>query len=78
MMLVANFILLSSIISIVIYRRFCLKPRAFQDAPPAVAFRLFTPTTLLNFDGVGDKPVYIVMRGHVFDVTRRKMFYRLV
>lgn len=49
-----------------------------QPPPPAVPFRIFTPTTLFSFNGIDDKPVYIAVRGRVFDVTRSKHFYGLV
>jgi len=40
-----------------------------------VVFRTFTPRTLLPFNGVGDTPVYLAIRGRVFDVTAGTNFY---
>jgi len=38
-------------------------------------FRTFTPTTLLPFNGLSGAPVYLAIRGRVFDVTAGKNFY---
>lgn len=73
-MIAISLTLLSLIAAIVIYRRFCFKMPTLQKPPPA-AFRLFTPTTLLDFNGADDKPVYLAMCGRVFDVTGGKHFY---
>ena len=50
-------------------------PVTLPEAPPPVVFRTFTPTTLLPNNGQGDKPVYLAVRGRVFDVTPGKGFY---
>ena len=55
-----------------------MKPRPtpqWPKAPPATVFRTFTPRTLIEYNGEGDKPVYLAIRGRVFDVTRGKNFY---
>lgn len=46
-----------------------------HQPPPLAMPRQFYPTTLLNFNGADGKPVYISVRGHVFDVTPCKHFY---
>lgn len=73
-MIAISLTLLSFIAAIVVYRRFCFKTLTPPKPRPA-AFRLFTPTTLLDFNGVGDKPVYLAVCGRVFDVTGGKHFY---
>lgn len=55
-----------------------LKPQAPTALPkeePAVVFRTFTPRTLLPYNGENDMPVYLAVRGRVFDVTRGRNFY---
>lgn len=55
-----------------------LKPQAPAAIPkeePAVVFRTFTPRTLLPYNGENDMPVYLAVRGRVFDVTRGRNFY---
>ncbi|KAL2120991.1 hypothetical protein VTJ04DRAFT_5018 [Mycothermus thermophilus] len=43
--------------------------------PPATVFRTFTPRTLLPFNGENGSPVYLAVRGKVFDVSRGRNFY---
>jgi len=43
--------------------------------PPPTVFRTFTPPTLLPYNGEKDMPVYLAVRGKVFDVTPGKNFY---
>ncbi|KAI0596589.1 membrane-associated progesterone receptor component 1 [Biscogniauxia sp. FL1348] len=42
---------------------------------PAVVFRTFTPRTLLPYDGKEGRPVYLAVRGRVFDVSAGSNFY---
>lgn len=70
-----NLILLSA----VLYTAYALlrpspPPSLPRDAPSTV-FRTYTPHTLLPFNGEDDKPVYLAVRGRVFDVTRGRNFY---
>lgn len=50
-------------------------PAALPKEEPAVVFRTFTPRTLLPYNGEDGRPVYIAVRGRVFDVTRGRNFY---
>jgi membrane-associated progesterone receptor component len=50
------------------------KPALPRDTPPIV-FRTYTPRTLLPYNGEGGKPVYLAVRGRVFDVSRGRNFY---
>lgn len=43
--------------------------------PPPVVFKTFTPRTLLPFNGTEGKPVYLAVRGRVFDVSAGRNFY---
>ncbi|KAH6856332.1 cytochrome b5-like heme/steroid binding domain-containing protein [Chaetomium sp. MPI-CAGE-AT-0009] len=57
---------------------FLLRPSPPPQLPkeePAVVFRTFTPPTLLPYNGESGKPVYLAVRGRVFDVSRGRNFY---
>ncbi|KAF2487954.1 cytochrome b5-like heme/steroid binding domain-containing protein, partial [Neohortaea acidophila] len=45
-------------------------------APPApLVFKTFTPPQLKPFNGEDNKPVFLAVRGRVFDVTSGRNFY---
>lgn len=44
-------------------------------APPAIVFRTFTPPTLKPYNGENNMPVYLSVRGRVYDVTSGRNFY---
>jgi len=44
-------------------------------APSPIVFRTFTPPELKPFNGEKNMPVYIAVRGKVFDVTPGRHFY---
>jgi len=70
-----NFILLSLFI---VYVYLQLRPKAavsLPKGPAPVVFRTFTPSTLLPFNGIDGAPVYLAVRGKVFDVTPGRNFY---
>ncbi|OAA65802.1 membrane-associated progesterone receptor component 1 [Niveomyces insectorum RCEF 264] len=50
-------------------------PAVLPKDPPATVFRTFTPRTLLPYNGQDGKPVYLAVRGRVFDVTAGRNFY---
>ncbi|KAL7628842.1 Dihydrodipicolinate synthase [Parahypoxylon ruwenzoriense] len=50
-------------------------PTELPREPPAVVFRTFTPHTLLPYNGLNGMPVYLAVRGRVFDVTSGRNFY---
>jgi hypothetical protein len=50
-------------------------PVTLPKGPAPIVFRTFTPTTLLDFNGVDGKPVYLAVRGRVFDVSPGRNFY---
>ncbi|KAK4993693.1 Dihydrodipicolinate synthase [Elasticomyces elasticus] len=70
-----NLILLSLFV-ILAYLR--LRPKATPtlsvQQPPTV-FKTFTPPTLLPYSGKNNAPVYLAVRGRVFDVTPGRNFY---
>jgi len=51
------------------------KPAALPREPAATVFRTFTPRTLLPYNGEDGRPVYLAVRGRVFDVTSGRNFY---
>jgi membrane-associated progesterone receptor component len=70
-----NLILLSLCVLIAYYR---LRPRSktvLPKPPPPTVFQTFTPRTLLHKNGTNGKPVYLAVRGKVFDVTSGRQFY---
>lgn len=50
------------------------QPELPPAEPPAV-FRTYTPPTLFPFSGKDGKPIYLAIRGRVFDVSRKAHFY---
>ncbi|KIV97010.1 hypothetical protein PV10_00819 [Exophiala mesophila] len=57
---------------------FRLKPSApltLPSGPPPTVFRTFTPRTLLPNNGTNGQPVYLAVRGKVYDVTSGRNFY---
>ena len=70
-----NLILLALLALLIYYR---LRPAPMQKLPPSarpVVFRTFTPKELQPFNGENGQPVYLAVRGNVFDVTPGKNFY---
>lgn len=70
-----NLVLLSLFVVLVYYR---LRPKAAVTLPapaPPTVFKTFTPPTLFPYNGQNDMPVYLAVRGKVFDVTPGKNFY---
>ncbi|KAI5290591.1 hypothetical protein KEM54_001089 [Ascosphaera aggregata] len=70
-----NLVLLG-LLAFVIYLQICPRPALTlpkRDAPQI--FRVYTPTTLLRFNGENNAPVYLAVKGKVYDVTSGKNFY---
>ncbi|KAK4236520.1 cytochrome b5-like heme/steroid binding domain-containing protein [Achaetomium macrosporum] len=69
------------LLSVLLYTAYAFLLRPSSPAPqipkeePAVVFRTFTPRTLLPYNGENGMPVYLAVRGRVFDVTRGRNFY---
>jgi len=60
-----------------IYLRF-LRPSApptLPQPPAPILFQTFTPRTLLKNNGQGNAPVYLAVKGKVYDVTSGRNFY---
>ncbi|KAM3432860.1 hypothetical protein NHJ13734_006711 [Beauveria thailandica] len=70
-----NFILVSAVVYAV-YMLFRAPPKHDIPKPPApIVFRTYTPRTLLPFNGQDGSPVYMAVRGRVFDVSSGRNFY---
>lgn len=70
-----NLILLSLLVLTAYYQ---LRPKPAQvlpKPPPATVFQTFTPPTLRPNNGENGAPVYLAVRGRVFDVTPGRNFY---
>ena len=70
-----NLILITVFILIAYYQ---LKPKPKTALPkdqPATVFRIFTPPELEPFNGTNNMPVYLAVRGKIFDVTSGRNFY---
>ncbi|CAA9966318.1 hypothetical protein P3342_013148 [Pyrenophora teres f. teres] len=70
-----NLVLLSLFAFLVYLRLKPAAPPTLPRAPPATVFRTFTPPTLFPYNGLNNMPVYLAVRGRVFDVTAGRNFY---
>jgi len=72
-----NLVLLSLFIVLVYMRLRPGKPtaQALPSAPPPTVFKVFTPPQLRPYSGENKSPVYLAVRGNVFDVTPGRNFY---
>lgn len=43
--------------------------------PPPIVFKVFTPPQLLPYNGEEGRPVFLAVRGRIFDVTPGRNFY---
>ncbi|KAJ5584506.1 uncharacterized protein N7459_004306 [Penicillium hispanicum] len=69
-------LILVSLFVVLLYWHFRPKqPIVLPPGPPPVVFRTYTPKTLIEFNGENDKPVFLAVRGRVFDVTPGRNFY---
>lgn len=69
-------IILLSLFVILLYLHFRPKtPVSLPKPPPPLIFRTYTPSTLLPYNGTNGYPVYLAVRGRVFDVTPGRSFY---
>lgn len=67
---------LASLFVLVLYYHFRPKSQVkLPKGPAPVVFRTFIPSTLLPFNGKDGAPVYLAVKGRVFDVTPGKHFY---
>jgi len=71
-----NLILLS-LFAILVYMRF--RPQTsttvLPTPPQPTVFKVFTPPQLVPYNGTNNMPVYLAVRGRIFDVTPGRNFY---
>ena len=70
-----NFILLALFILLAYYRLRPTPPVTLPKGPPPVVFQTYTPRTLLKSNGENGKPVYLAVKGKVYDVSPGRNFY---
>ena len=70
-----NLILLALLIVLVYFRLRPAAPQALPKGPSPIVFRTFTPPELKPYNGEKNMPVYLAVRGNVFDVTPGRNFY---
>ncbi|KAL8795499.1 MAG: hypothetical protein Q9195_002088 [Heterodermia aff. obscurata] len=70
-----NLILLALLSVLVYFRLRPATPQTLPKAPDPIVFRTFTPPDLKPFNGEDNMPVYLAVRGKVFDVTSGRNFY---
>jgi membrane-associated progesterone receptor component len=69
-------LILFSLFLLIVYYQFRPRPKVtLPAAPPAIVFQTFTPRTLLPKNGQNGEPVYLAVRGRVFDVSAGRHFY---
>lgn len=69
-------LILVSLFGVLVYWHFRPKaPITLPRAPPPTVFKTYTPKTLLQFNGEEGRPVYLSVRGRVFDVSPGRNFY---
>ncbi|KAK4570285.1 Dihydrodipicolinate synthase [Recurvomyces mirabilis] len=72
-----NLILLSLFLVLVYMRLRPARPQpsTLPTAPAPTVFRVFTPPQLMPYNGTNGMPVYLAVRGNIFDVSPGRNFY---
>ncbi|KAK7890644.1 Dihydrodipicolinate synthase [Exophiala xenobiotica] len=71
-----NLTLLLAFLALVYFRLLRSSPPATLPKGPApIVFQTYTPRTLLKNNGQNNAPVYLAVRGKVYDVTSGRNFY---
>jgi len=70
-----NLILLALFIYLLYLRLRPTRTPTLPSPPPPIVFRTFTPPALRPYNGTHDTPVYLSVRGRVFDVSPGRNFY---
>ncbi|TGO52982.1 hypothetical protein BOTNAR_0308g00170 [Botryotinia narcissicola] len=68
-------LLLLSLLALLTYTTFRSKKAVpIPSASSPIVFRTFTPPELVTFSGLNNTPVYLSVRGRVFDVSNGRNF----
>lgn len=51
------------------------EPPSLPKGPAPIVFQTYTPRTLLKYNGKDNAPVYLAVRGKVYDVSSGRNFY---
>ncbi|KAK5044862.1 hypothetical protein LTR84_010400 [Exophiala bonariae] len=70
-----NLILLGTLVLFIYFRLQPASTPTLPSGPAPIVFRTFTPRTLLPNNGTENQPVYLAVRGKVYDVTSGRNFY---
>ncbi|KAG7008425.1 hypothetical protein G7Y79_00005g015660 [Physcia stellaris] len=70
-----NLILFALLLVLIYFRLRPSVPQTLPKGPPPIVFRTFTPPDLKPYNGENNMPVYLAVRGRVFDVTPGRNFY---
>ncbi|KAM0200395.1 hypothetical protein ACHAPA_004877 [Fusarium lateritium] len=70
-----NLILLSAVLYTTYAMLRSSPPPSLPRDTPSTVFRTYTPKTLLPFNGEENRPVFLAVRGRIFDVTPGRNFY---
>ncbi|KAK6527051.1 hypothetical protein TWF281_010246 [Arthrobotrys megalospora] len=68
-------LILFSLAAYLIYMRFKPTPIPTIAAPEPIVYTTYTPRTLAKYNGTDDPRILLAMKGKVFDVSSKPMFY---
>lgn len=70
-----NLTLLLAFLALLYFRLRPSAPPSLPKGPAPIVFQTYTPRTLLKNNGKDSAPVYLAVRGKVYDVTSGRNFY---
>lgn len=70
-----NLILLSAVLYTTYSMLRSSPPPSLPRDAPSTVFKTYTPHTLLPFNGEENRPVFLAVRGRIFDVSPGRNFY---
>jgi len=70
-----NLILISLFVLVAWFQIRPKKTATLRPPPPPTVFKTYTPVSLRPYNGANNAPVFLAVRGRVFDVTRGRNFY---